>query len=587
MTRFLSASFRLLLLPALVLALAMLVACGTSGTPETAATAVPAAPAATKAPVPTAKPVATTAPTVAKPTGTLNVGFKEMGAFDAHPRITAGQQMLYVGVTTAETLLAVNSDIEFVPKLVKEWSVSPDTLIWTFKLHEGVQFHKGYGEVTAEDVIWSIGQYAAEGSKSPRVGNFKRLWFNEQGYSKAIDDHTIEVHTGVPQYDMLINISAPWAGAIFSKQVVDDLGEDEGSRTGVGTGPWEYVEARTGQFWKFKAVEGHYRKTPEFAELIFWEMPEESTRVANFQVGKVDSINMAIDSKPAIEKVPGTKFMTVEGGGTEHLAFLGNWYVGVGTPDQAPGYDPELPWISSNPDLNSPEWERARKVRMALSIAIDRQLIVDTLLGGEGKTLVMWGWEDHLHRLPDDIREWPYDPERAKKLLADAGYADGFEITVTPSIRSVPAEVEACDAIGTMWEAIGIRTRLNHVPYDTIGPQITNRTYNQANCHGTGGFLDPLALEVLVLHSDRGTHGATHPWLDEMLDKAVGTVDTDERFEIMVEVGRFVFENVMEAGLYSVNLLWPLGPKVDPWPEHLEKGDRRILSGLEYAPHRK
>ena len=83
----------------------------------------------------------------------------------------------------------------------------------------------------------------------------------------------------------------------------------------------------------------------------------------------------------------------------------------------------ELPWVSSNPEINSPEWEQARKVREALVIAIDRQLIVDTILRGEGKPLVMWGWENNLHRLPPELRQREYNPERARQLLVEAGPA--------------------------------------------------------------------------------------------------------------------------------------------------------------------
>ncbi|MFB3060434.1 MAG: hypothetical protein ACE10C_03600 [Candidatus Binatia bacterium] len=77
------------------------------------------------------------------------------------------------------------------------------------------------------------------------------------------------------------------------------------------------------------------------------------------------------------------------------------------------------------------------------------------------------------------------------------------------------------------------------------------------------------------------------PILDALLSEAIGIVDTEERFKVVGEIGRFVFDQVVESGIYSVNILWPLGPKIDSWKEHLEYGDPRGLSASEYIPHRK
>ena len=539
-----------------------------------------------------ATPVPGTAMEVPRPAGTLDIGYQEnLGVFSSHPRLTGGNYALFVGTTLAEDLASVTGPDEnfaFKPRLAEEWSVSPDNLTWIFKLREGVPFHKGYGEVTADDVIWSYTECAAEGTRCNGGSKIRRLWFNDKGYTKKVDDYTIEVHTGEPQFDMLIQASTYTAGFIMSKKQVDDLGEEAASRVPAATGPWEFAEARTGEFWRFEAVQDHWRKTPNFAELVLHDIPEESTRLANFQTGKLDTFVMQLDSKPAVETVSGVKFMRVEGGGTEHIAWMGNFYVGMGTPDQREGYDPSLPWVSSNPDVNSEEWKQAVKVRKAMAMAIDKQSIVDNILNGEGKPGIIWGWEGNEHRLPPDIQKgYGYDPEGARQLLAEAGYPDGFEITVTPSIRGVPGEVDACFAVATMWEDIGIRTRQENVLYPTFRLLIKDKKFNQANCHGTGGRSDPMTLHPSA-HSGRlfGA-GFTHPTLDELITTAISKVDPDERWEAAGNIARFVYDNSLETSLYSSNILWPLGPEIDSWKEHLNYADRRILSSTEYTPHRK
>jgi len=605
-------AYRRLLNPGIILAfvlaglLVVAVSCGGAAEPEEepAATAAPAQPAATAAPTattapaqPAATPVAQAQPTDTpapammgdQPEGTLNVGYKELGLFGTNPKLTPGQVMLFIGSTVGEQLLYRDVDGNYLPKLVEEWSLSDDNLVWTLKLQEGVQFHHGYGEMTADDVIWTMQEHGAEGSISPRASHLRRLWSNEEGWVQAVGDYTIELHTGELHFDMLLWMSVPYAGNIVSKKQVDELGEEAASAEGAATGPWELVEARPQEFWKMRAVENHWRKTPNFAELVLHEIQEESTRRANFQTGNLDVFNVVgLDSLPAVQGMPDVKFMRVEGGATEHLGIFGAFYVGLGTEDQRPGYDPSLPWVSSDPDPTSEEWAKATKVRQAMAISIDRQLIVDELLHGEGKPLVLWGWESQIHRLPPEYQQWEYDPDKAARLLEEAGYpGGGFEITLTPSIRGVPAEVEACEAVATMWEAIGIKVKVQKIPYASLSPQIRTRDYQGANCHGTGGRSDPLSLLLVLttLHASF-TVGFEHPYMEERIAKALHIVDTEERYDVMVDVAKFTYDNVVEMGLYSVNQIWPLGPRLDTWQEHFEYGDKRGLTGLEYAPHR-
>ena len=530
-----------------------------------------------------------TVPAMKKLEGTINIAYKTLGPgpFDAHPRLGSGSTVKFAANTIAERLVTVSAQGEYQPKLVREWTLSADSLIWTFKFQEGVQFHKGYGELTTEDVVWSFTEYVAAGTLAVKPDVYERLFFNPEGGMKVIDGHTLEVDTGTLQYDMLLQISIPEAGNIMSKKQVDDVGEEEANRNGAGTGSWEIHEVESGTFFKFKAVENHWRKTPNFAELVFWEIPEESTRVANFQVGKLDSFTMEFDSLPVVKDVIDTKFMRVNGGSVERLALFGQWHVGVGTDKQAPGYDPDLPWVSGNPDVESDEWKRAVKVRQALFISVDRQLIVDTLLKGEGVPLVLTGWEDNVHRLPSEKQQWEFNPAKARQLLVEAGYPNGFKIDVTPSIRNVPGEVEACQAIATMYKDIGIDAQPKNIPWPTIRPIIISKNLIGANCHGGSGRFDPLGLYTIIVSSKGGfTGGFTHPWLDEKIALGLSKVDTDERYELLVEIGTFIYDNALSSGLYSVNLLWPLSSKIDAWTEHLEFGDRRDLSAYEYIPHR-
>ena len=561
-----------------------------------------AAPAATSPPAAAAVAAATATPEPApamiedKPTGTMTVGQKELGPFMGHPSL-AGNPQIFVMQTPpiGESLFTVSSDLKPVSMLAKSWQASEDGTTWTFQLEEGVQFHKGYGEMTAEDVIWSMRQFGAEGSKHPRASNIRRIWNNENGHAKAIDDYTVEVNAGEPWSEVPINeflTSPSGAGTwIISKKQTDELGAKEANGQIAATGSWNLVEFRTGEFWKMEAVEDHWRKTPHFAELIFREIPEESSRIAGFQTGNLDTTLMAFDSLPLIEEVDGAEIMRVPGGGESALTFYGQYYVGIGTEDEQPGYDPDLPWVSSNPDINSEEWKNAAKVRTALSVAIDRQGIVDTLLQGYGSPAVLWDFGQYEDTwLPPELR-WEFDPARGRQLLAEAGYPDGFSITLTPSLRGAPVEVEACEAIATMWGDIGVDVKFQTLPYTTLRPSLIGRNYQGSTCHAGGIRLEPgqgfSGMLSKLHHQAVWNRGVEHPWLDEKVSQHMAEVNTEKRRALAIEIAEFMFENAITGiGLYNFDALWPVGPELQPWPEGVRYADLRNINGYEYIQHR-
>lgn len=602
-------------LAALSTLLVLVVACGGASQEEGPATQ-PAAPNAQAAqptatqPAPqqqaaTAVPISTPIPTPEsstmdsseKPEGTLNVGQKELGPFMGHPAVTGNPQIFVLQTAPiGESLLTVSSDLVAVPMLAHSWEVSEDGSTWTFNLNEGVQFHKGYGEMTADDIIWGMRQFGAEGSKHARASNVRGIWENEDGYAKAVDDYTVEVNTGAPWSQVPVNeiVTSPGgAGSwIISKKQTEELGQEAANSQIAATGPWDLVEFSTGAFWRMEAVENHWRKTPHFAEMYFREIPEESSRVAGFQTGNLDTTVSAFDSLDALASVEGAELMRLPGGGESALNIYGQYHVGAGTDEQLPGFDPELPWVSASADVNSVEWANAAKVRNALSIAIDRQGIVDTLLRGYGSPAVMWEYGQYEDTWLSPEMRWEYNPDRAKQLLEEAGYPDGFNITLTPSLRGAPVEVEACEAIAAMWADIGVEVNFQKVPYSTLRPTIVGRTYQGATCHAAGIRLEPgqgfTDKGSKLNHQAVWSSGADHPWLDEKIALHKGEVDFEARRALAIEITTFMFENaITNIGLYNFDVVWPVGPRIQPWSEGVRYRDLRNINGYEYIKHRK
>ena len=523
-----------------------------------------------------------------EPTGTLNTGLKEMGPFFLHPS-TLGNPQIFVHGTApiGEGLLQEDVNRNVLGLLAESWEISDDFLTWTFKLNQGVQFHKGYGEMTAEDVVWSMQQWGL--SKHPRAGQLENFWAPRSG-SEIIDDYTLKVNTGEP----LVHVIAqrwhmtPGGASTFiaSKKQTDELGVEEASEQMAATGPWEIVDHRTGEFWKMAAVRDHWRHTPEFAEFIMWEIPEESSRVAGFQTGNLDTFLMGYDSIPSVLDVEGAQLMTVPNAIVQSIRIYGQWYPVEGVETRA-GYDPSLPWISASDDINSAEWDQARKVRQALMAAVDRQALVDEILSGNGNTNTpihsYSGFEHYL-----DGRDWEYDPDRAKQLLAEAGYPDGFSITLTPALRGAPQEVESCEAIAQMWENIGLDVDFQRIPYGTLRPTLVGRTYQGATCHAGGPLPTPANGYGSYLTENPFNRGLEHAWSDDLMRRAMGEVDPNAREAMERELGQFLFDHALtDLTYYNIDALWPVGPRIEPWTEHVRRSDVRQINGYEYIRHRR
>ena len=519
-----------------------------------------------------------------QPAGELNIGHSSLGTFIYHPSIAGNPGIFVVSTTMGEGLVRFDENRRASPLLAESWSIAEDTLTWTFNVQPGVQLHKGYGELTADDIIYSYQQWGSETAVHARSSFIKDFWVNEGGSVTAADPMTVVVKTAEPWVSVraleFMRHVGGTSGNVVSKAQSEDIGIEAATRDIAMTGSWELVETKTGEFWRMKAVENHWRKTPAFAELVLWEIPEESARLAGFQTGQLDSFIMSFDNIPQVEKVEGALLNSIGPISQSGLNLYGQLYIGIGDADQKGDFDPERPWVSANPDINSIEWENARKVREALSIGIDRQTLVDTLLAGFGAPLCVRDWGGFESIMPS---HWTcdYDPDRAKALLAEAGYPGGFSIDLAAAIRGVPAEEEACEAIGAMWGEIGIDVKLQRIPYQTLRPQLVGRTWPGGTCHAISMRLEPMIGLNNYQNKSTFNYGTFHSYLDERLPSIMGNLNESERMEQTIEMYDWmVHQNKLGLGLYTVEGVVPVGSRIQPW-KYTSFSDIRIPNGYE------
>ena len=524
-----------------------------------------------------------------KPAGSINYGVKETGIFEGHPRFISSPRVQYSAVTFGESMFAIQKDLSPGPMLATEWSISDDFLTWTIRIREDVEFHKGYGKMTMEDVFYTYKNYH-EGALLARAGIIGDFWLgNDGGSQEFVDDYTIKLDTGTPwvparAYEMMRHLGGV-STSVVSKKQSDELTPEVASKDIAATGPWEIKEHSSGEFWRFEAVENHWRQTPYFQELTLWSIPEEAARVAGFQTGKLDIFEMSFDSLPTVEAVEGAKIVAWPNAGQAGLNIYGQTY---GTDKDGNPYkhlDSNNAWISADPDPESEEWARAVKVKRAMAISIDREVIVDTLLSGFGKPLFMRDWMGHEAKA-DPRWTFPFDPDAARVLLAEAGYPDGFSITLTPAIRGAPAEVEACEAVAQYWEDIGIDVKIQKVPYATIRPELITRKYQGVTCHTVSQRLTPVIGASNYVKKSTFSYGTEHPWMEEHITDALSEVDPVKLAQKEKEVYGWMYDNVMSFALYAHDGIWPVGPALDPEWTPFGFSEVRSPSGFEYIKHR-
>ena len=509
-------------------------------------------------------------------------------------------------ILTHEAMFATAPDGTVVPRLVREWSLDPTGLVATFRLQEGVKWHQGYGDwgdFNADDFIWSLQDVSQGGSPHSSAEAIRRVFTCEECSLTKVDDYTVELERPTPSFEITWHSRAPSLGVMsfHSKAHYDAVGEETATSVqSVGTGPWELVETITGDRKTVQGVRDHWRKTPEFAEMVWHEFIEQSTMLANFLTGDLDAGQFELTTIQAIrnEDNPNHKFMTFPGAAEITLHLLGGNYHNDSpshTPDAEGNvriplgentYDCSLAWVSCDRDTSSAEWENARKVRLALSLAVDRQRLVNGVALGEGAPHFVRDWlgfDSRLEQFGLDELALEYNPIMAKQLLTEAGYGDGFEIkaTLTPGAGAFVTQ-----AVATMWEPLGVTTNQVSMPYAAMRPSLAIRTVTGI---WTQAF-PPSDFEPLdrynSLHSANGLLGFSfeHPDFQALMDEANMTIDDDARWSKQAEMARWIFDNTMLISVFGVNVVWPLGPKVDTWEPM--GGNKLVLSNWEYAPHR-
>jgi peptide/nickel transport system substrate-binding protein len=484
-----------------------------------------------------------------------------------------GVSEIIMGWGVSEMLFRQSKTDPNLPWLAKSFELAPDTSKITFTLQEGVQFHEGWGELTAEDLVWNLNN--ANGATNPQsihgqAGDYAALY----GEAKVVDKYVFEIP--LVQFDVrntsyFLNQSGDGFG-IFSKKAYDDEGEDWARDHIIATGPFQATEWTRDDKVILKGVDSHWDKAPAVKEIRILHVPEGQNRLAMLMTGEADLAPLEtkdlIEASKAGFKVDGT-------GRARHvpLVMAGNYWekshLITGEPlDTSGAFRAELPWVG-NP--NDPADEAAAiKVRHAIAMAFDRTTIAKQFFNDIATPLYIGSF------FPTDSNwqskwEVKYDPAAAEALLDEAGYvkkSDGWRFEM-PIFGDSGNELftEMSEVAAGELRKIGIKTEVLHYAYSVFRPTMVQRANTipvVMTCRQNNGGAPwdwPRLEEYTSITRGGFGCGMEIPKVGEIYQQVAIETDPTRRIALNNEMAQYWYDQMLEPGIVSVPEAVAYNPK--------------------------
>lgn len=433
-----------------------------------------------------------------------------------------------------DSLLAVDNETnKIIPALATAWEISDDGLEYTFTLREGVTFHDG-SAFDANDVVatWAAGVDPA----NAYAGSYDGVTV------EVIDDYTVKLITEEPNVLFIRNM-AETVGAIISDEQFAEGGNAAIEENPIGTGPFKFVEWNKGDRIVLEANLDYWEEgKPHLAQVIFRPIPESSTRLAAIQTGEVDIVNrLSSDEAKSLLGADDVKVVRYPADRVYYIAF-NNLTTGVGLPTEDP------------------------LVRQAMNIAVDREAIIDGLFDGFARLSTGYVTPANLG-FDETLEPFPYDPDRARELLAEAGYPDGFEIGMACPVGAYTNFEEVCSAIAGYLADVGITMTGGEIEFletgvywDLEAAKELPPLFGDSWSASVGEALP--RLQGALDGFDASYSSWSDPVIDDYLTNIEQEFDIDARAELYRELQTYMQENPPFIYLYEPNSFEAINTRV-------------------------
>src|SRR3989441_10322878 len=386
----------------------------------------------------------------------------------------------------------------FTPSLAESWAVSKDGLTYDFFLRKGVRFHNG-DPLSAEDVKFSFERYKGGGATTlkARVASVE-----------VVDAHRVRFRLKQPWPDFMTFYATPATSAawIVPKKYVERVGDDGFKKAPVGAGPYRFVSFTPGIELVVEAFDGYWRKPPAVKRLVFKSVPDDSTRLVMLKRGETDiAAGFRGPNAEEVKRTPGLTLRVTLPTVSQWVVFTEQW-------------DPRSPWAD-------------RRVRLAANLAIDRKAFSDAEFLGHGRPA--------SSIIPRDFDfywtppAYPYDPARAKQLLAEAGYPKGFD---AGDFWCEPATSTVSEAAIGYLQAAGIRVRLRPLERAAFFKGYQEKKLKDIAYTITGAFGNAATrIETFVASGGTYVYGG-YPDIDGLFREQAGELDRKRREAMLQRV---------------------------------------------------
>jgi len=445
-----------------------------------------------------------------------------------------------------ESLTDMDPRQRLIAGLAESWrAVAPDT--WEFKLRRGVKFHNGQ-DFTAEDVVFTI-------ERVPQVPNSPSsfaIYTRAVKGMEIVDPYTIRLRTNGPYPLLPTDLSSIY---MLDKQTHQNAKTEEfnAGTMAIGTGPYRFVSYRPGDRVELARNDGYWGQRQPWQRVHYRIITNDSARTAALLAGDVDVIDQVATSDIA-------RLRRDARVGMAEITSLRIVYLHI---DRSRPVGQPTPMITDNDGKPIPNPLHDLRVRRALSMAIDRKAIVERVM--EGAAVPSGQFLPPGTYSYDPNRPAPaYDPEGAKRLLREAGYPNGFHLTLHGPNNRYINDGRIIQAVGQMWTRIGIRTEVQPLPWTTFVARAGRQEFSVFLVgwgSGTGEASSPLRSLVATFDrtkgwgpSNRGRY--SNPELDRLLTEALGTVDDEKREQLLIRATGVAMDDVGIIPLHNQINIW-------------------------------
>jgi peptide/nickel transport system substrate-binding protein len=475
---------------------------------------------------------------------TLTMGYAAaVTTIDPHFHNLGPNNML--GMHIFDRLVERDARARPYPALAESFRPLSET-VWEFRLRRGIKWHDGR-DFTADDVVFTFERAPNVPNSPGGFGGFLRAVDRVE----VIDPHTLRIHTKQPHPLLPLDLASV---AIIARHAAAGAGNEEfnSGRAGIGTGPYRLVSYRSGDRVELARNEGWWGESQPWQRVTVRFLLNDGARTAALLAGDVDLIEqipttdlarLRRDTRLVVTEIPSLRTLFVSpdysrtGG---HPLITDN----AGAP------------LERNPFLDV-------RVRRALSMAVNREALVERGMDGAATATAQWLPEGAFGFNPA-VRPMGFDPEGARRLLAEAGFPDGFRVTLATPNDRWPNDARISQAVAQMWTRIGVRTQVDAMPFTAFVPRRTRQEHAiQLGAWGSSSGEASNYLLAIVATFDRakltGASNMTRhsdPRLDEFLARGSATMDDEQREAIWKEAVAYYAEQVPMIQLLQYLNTW-------------------------------